>query len=71
MALRKDKHKDEELAPVPQDGEQQGQVIERTVSEASPAIRPEILAVGRSVIAEDRGLLERLAAFDRGETPGN
>jgi hypothetical protein len=32
-----------------------------------PRVRPEVLAAGRKVIAEDRALLERLAAYDRGE----
>lgn len=31
-------------------------------------VRPEVLASARQVIEEDRGLLERLAAYDRGET---
>jgi hypothetical protein len=40
--------------------------------EAPPSgVRPEIIEIGRQVIARRRRLLERLAAYDRGEDPGN
>ena len=33
-------------------------------------VRPEVLALGRRIIASRRDLLDRLAAYDRGETAG-
>lgn len=30
----------------------------------SPGVRPEVLEIGRSVISEDRAVLERLARYD-------
>ena len=33
-------------------------------------VRPDVVALGREVIAQDRHLLDRLAAYDRGDEPG-
>jgi len=33
-------------------------------------VRPDVVALGRQVIAQDRRLLDRLAAYDRGDDPG-
>ena len=35
-----------------------------------PRVREDVLEIGRQVIAEDRRLLERLAAYDRGQDAG-
>ena len=35
-----------------------------------PRVSEDVLAIGRQVIAEDRRLLERLAAYDRGQDAG-
>jgi len=35
-----------------------------------PRVREDVLAIGRQVLAEDRRLLERLAAYDRGQDAG-
>ena len=34
-----------------------------------PNVRPEIAALSRRIVAEDREALEILAAYDRGEAP--
>ena len=33
-------------------------------------VRPDVVALGQQVIAQDRHLLDRLAAYDRGDDPG-
>ena len=39
----------------------------RQPSDGKGSVRPEVLAIGRKVIAARRGLLDRLAEYDRGD----
>ena len=67
MALRRDQHQDTDRVSLAGEQEQPGQIVEHRASRASSVVRPEMLAIGRAVIAERRELLERLAAYDRGD----
>jgi antitoxin component of MazEF toxin-antitoxin module len=46
------------------DAQPNGDIVVRT----GEAVREYMLALARQVIAEDRGVLERLEAYDRGES---
>lgn len=66
MAVRRDDaRKDERFDQDNPEQDAAAQVEPKAIGQ--PRVRPDVLAVGRQVIAEDRNLLERLAAYDRGE----
>ncbi len=66
MAMRRDPRKGQET-PQRDEAIQESSVVEFPKSGLPTGVRPEVLAAGRKVIAQDRKLLERLAAYDRGE----
>jgi hypothetical protein len=67
MAMKRDPHEGKETP----EQREENRLVEFP-KEATPAgVRPEIIEIGRQVIAGRRRLLERLAAYDRGEDPGN
>jgi hypothetical protein len=70
MAQRSKQRKDEPIVPASPEGKAPGEIVEHPATQANPGVRPEMIAVGRQVIAERRKLLERLAAYDRGEDAG-
>ena len=44
--------------------------VSDTGSGGERQVQPDVVALGRRVIAEDRALLDRLAAYDRSDDPG-
>lgn len=66
MAMRRDPREGQETPPRREDSEDGG-VVEFPEAGLPTGIRPEVLAIGRRVLEQDRALLERLAAYDRGE----
>ena len=44
--------------------------VSDTGSGGERQVRPDLVALGREGIAEDRALLDRLAPYDRGDDPG-
>ncbi len=43
--------------------------VSETGSGGERQVRPDVVALGRAVITQDRRLLDRLAAYDRGDDP--
>jgi len=62
MAMRRDPHEEQEK-PTQEDEK----VVEFPSSGQPTGIRPEMMAIFELIIEKDRALLDRLAAYDRGE----
>lgn len=67
MAIRRDPRNEHETSPRRDDE----RVVEFPKEAVPSGIRPEMIEIGKQVIAERRRLLERLAAYDRGDDPGH
>jgi hypothetical protein len=67
MAMRRDQREGQEVPPEPNEEK----VVGFPKEVPSTGTRPEMLAIGGQVIAKRRRLLERLAAYDRGDDPGH
>lgn len=63
MAMRRDPREGQEVPPQREDEK----VVEFPKSGPSTGIRPEMMAIFEQIIQKDRALLDRLAAYDRGE----
>jgi len=70
MAIRRENEPRDERhdGQIPQQG---GEASVDLPTIGQPRVREDALAIGRQVIAEDRRLLERLAAYDRGQDSGH
>ena len=65
MAMRRDPREGQET-PTREDNEENS-VVEFPKMGPSTGIRPEMMAIFEQVIEKNRALLDRLAAYDRGE----
>jgi hypothetical protein len=66
MAMRRNPREGQEV-PEQRD---ENRVVEFPKDAPPAGVRPEMIEIGRQVIAKRQRLLERLAAYDRGDDPG-
>jgi hypothetical protein len=66
MAMRRDPREQRDMPDQTEDN----RLVEFPKDTPQTGVRPEMIEIGRQVIAKRRRLLERLAAYDRGDDPG-
>jgi len=69
MAMRRDPREGQET-PTQRDGTEESTVVEFPKELLPSGTRPEMIEIGQQVVARRRRLLERLAAYDRGDDAG-
>jgi hypothetical protein len=66
MAMRRDPREGQVTPPL----REMKYAVESSKVTPPSGVRPEIIEAGQQVLTKRRRLLERLAAYDRGEDPG-